>query len=40
MGKAMLPEALALLRYVDFGQQGVFQCVIRVNGGILWAELE
>lgn len=36
----MLPEALALLRYVDFGQQGVFHCVSRVNDGILWAEFE
>lgn len=40
MGKAMLPEALALLRYVDFGQQGVLHCVSLVTGGILWAELE
>lgn len=40
MNKAILSETLA--RLVDFGLQEVFgiYSVSRVNGGILWAELE
>lgn len=40
MNKAILAEALAVLRYVDFGQQEVFHSVSKVNGGILWAKLQ
>lgn len=40
MNKAILAEALAVLRYVDFGQQEVFHSVSKVNGGILWARLQ
>lgn len=40
MNKVILSEALAVLQYVDFGQQEVFHSVSKVNGGILWAKLE
>lgn len=40
MNKAMLSEALAALRYVDFEQREVFHSVSKVNGGIHWHKLE
>lgn len=40
VSKAILPETLAVLWYVDFGQQEVFHSVSKEDGGILWAELE